>query len=64
MGFVDKLKVFIIKEPVVVASCVIGGVGLFLPAFVRPILDSMETAKAVPHPGLNEVVAGMTGKKT
>lgn len=37
--------------------------GLFLPAVVRPILDSMESSKQVPPPALSDVVAGMTGKK-
>nr|ABK21369.1 unknown [Picea sitchensis] len=63
MGFADKLRVFIVKEPVVFASCFIGGIGLILPAFVRPILDSMDSSEAVPQPSLNKVVAGMTGKK-
>ncbi|KAL3815141.1 hypothetical protein ACJIZ3_016409 [Penstemon smallii] len=63
MGVMDKLKMFVVQEPVVTASCLIAGVGLFLPAVVRPILDSFETAKQVPQPALNDVVAGMTGKK-
>lgn len=29
--------------------------GLFLPAVVRPILDSLETAKPVPPPQLSDV---------
>jgi hypothetical protein len=29
--------------------------GLFLPAVVRPILDSFETAKQVPQPALSDV---------
>nr|XP_016452962.1 PREDICTED: uncharacterized protein LOC107777455 [Nicotiana tabacum] len=37
--------------------------GLFLPAVVRPILDSFESSKQVPQPALSDVVAGMTGKK-
>ncbi|GER37315.1 fiber protein fb11, partial [Striga asiatica] len=36
---------------------------LFLPAVVRPILDSFESSKQVPPPALGDVVAGMTGKK-
>ncbi|KAH6812032.1 hypothetical protein C2S51_025794 [Perilla frutescens var. frutescens] len=36
---------------------------LFLPAVVRPILDSLETSKPVPPPQLSDVVAAMTGKK-
>ncbi|ERN14059.1 hypothetical protein AMTRI_Chr01g133590 [Amborella trichopoda] len=63
MGVIEKLKMFVVQEPVVVASCLIAGVGLFLPAVVRPILDSMETSKQVPQPALSDVVAGMTGKK-
>lgn len=59
----EKLKMFVVQEPVVAASCLIGGIGLFLPAVVRPILDSMETSKQVPQPPINDVVAGMTGKK-
>ncbi|XP_020264180.1 uncharacterized protein LOC109840084 [Asparagus officinalis] len=62
MGVMDKLKVFVVKEPVVAASCLIAGFGLFLPAVVRPILDSFETAKEVPQPALRDVVAGVTGK--
>nr|DAD36227.1 TPA_asm: hypothetical protein HUJ06_006867 [Nelumbo nucifera] len=55
MAVMEKLKMFVVQEPVVAASCLIAGVGLFLPAVVRPILDSFETSK--------QVVAGMTGKK-
>ncbi|RLN30623.1 fiber protein Fb11 [Panicum miliaceum] len=55
MGVMDKLKIFVVKEPVVAASCLIAGFGLFLPAVVRPILDSWETAEKVPPPPLNEV---------
>lgn len=29
--------------------------GIFLPAVVRPILDSYEAAKQVPQPALNDV---------
>lgn len=36
---------------------------LFLPAVVRPILDSFESSKQVPAAPLSDVVAGMTGKK-
>ncbi|ONK69227.1 uncharacterized protein A4U43_C05F20660 [Asparagus officinalis] len=56
MGVMDKLKVFVVKEPVVAASCLIAGFGLFLPAVVRPILDSFETAKEVPQPALRDIV--------
>ncbi|XP_022150787.1 uncharacterized protein LOC111018851 [Momordica charantia] len=63
MPVVEKLKMFVVQEPVVAASCLIGGIGLFLPAFVRPILDSYEASKQVPQPALSDVVAGMTGKK-
>ncbi|KAG0465579.1 hypothetical protein HPP92_019743 [Vanilla planifolia] len=63
MGLMEKLKVFAVQEPVVTASCLIAGVGLFLPAVVRPILDSLESAKQVPQPPLSDVVAGVTGKK-
>ncbi|XP_039169123.1 uncharacterized protein LOC120293547 [Eucalyptus grandis] len=63
MAVMEKLKMFVVQEPVVAASCLIGGIGLFLPAVVRPILDSMETSKQVPQPPINDVVAGMTGKK-
>ncbi|KAH7651669.1 hypothetical protein IHE45_20G072400 [Dioscorea alata] len=63
MGIMEKLKIFVVQEPVVAASCLIAGVGLFLPAVVRPILDSFDTAKEVPQPALSDVVAGMTGKK-
>ncbi|XP_003567988.1 uncharacterized protein LOC100823876 [Brachypodium distachyon] len=63
MGVMDKLKIFVVKEPVVAASCLIAGFGLFLPAVVRPMLDSWETAEKVPPTPLNDVVAGVTGKK-
>ncbi|KAL3737534.1 hypothetical protein ACJRO7_019128 [Eucalyptus globulus] len=63
MAVMEKLKMFVVQEPVVAASCLIGGIGLFLPAVVRPILDSMETSKQVPQTPINDVVAGMTGKK-
>lgn len=63
MAVMEKLKIFVVKEPVVAASCLIAGFGLFLPAVVRPILDSWQTAEQVPPPLLNDVVAGVTGKK-
>ncbi|XP_075519091.1 uncharacterized protein LOC142553007 [Primulina tabacum] len=63
MPVMEKLRIFIAQEPVVAASCLIAGVGLFLPAVVRPILDSLETSKQVPQPALSDVVAGMTSKK-
>ncbi|XP_078428294.1 uncharacterized protein LOC144700696 [Wolffia australiana] len=63
MGLAEKLKIFVVQEPVVAASCLIAGFGLFLPAFVRPLLDSFESAKQVPQPDLKDVVAGMTGRK-
>ncbi|XP_038984483.1 uncharacterized protein LOC103719671 [Phoenix dactylifera] len=63
MAVMEKLKIFVVQEHVVSASCLIAGVGLFLPAVVRPTLDSFETAKQVPQPALSDVVAGVTGKK-
>ncbi|KAG7994730.1 hypothetical protein I3843_01G073000 [Carya illinoinensis] len=63
MAVMQKLRMFVVQEPVVAASCLIAGVGLFLPAVVRPILDSFEASKQVPPPALSDVVAGMTGKK-
>uniref|UniRef100_A0A0D3ET15 Uncharacterized protein n=1 Tax=Oryza barthii TaxID=65489 RepID=A0A0D3ET15_9ORYZ len=43
MGAMGKLRVFVVQEPVVAASCLIAGF-----AVVRPILDSFETAKQAP----------------
>ncbi|MCL7022213.1 hypothetical protein MKW94_008590 [Papaver nudicaule] len=63
MPVMEKLKMFVAQEPVVAASCLLAGVGLFLPAVVRPMLDSFESSKQVPQPALTEVLAGMTGKK-
>ncbi|KAK4379178.1 hypothetical protein RND71_001040 [Anisodus tanguticus] len=63
MAVMAKLRMFVVQEPVVAASCLIAGFGLFLPAVVRPILDSLESSKQVPAPALSDVVAGMTGKK-
>lgn len=54
---------FVAQEPVVAASCLIAGFGLFLPAFVRPMLDTYRAAEQPPQPALSDVVAGMTGKK-
>ncbi|KAI3835591.1 hypothetical protein MKW98_027503 [Papaver atlanticum] len=62
MPVMEKLKMFVAQEPVVAASCLLAGVGLFLPAVVRPILDSFESSKQVSQPALKEVLAGMTGK--
>ena len=59
----ERLKMFVVQEPVVAASCLIAGFGLFLPAFVRPMLDSYQATKQPPQPALSDVVAGMTGKK-
>ncbi|XP_060213398.1 uncharacterized protein LOC132640700 [Lycium barbarum] len=63
MGVMERLKMFVVQEPVVAASCLIAGFGLFLPAVVRPMLDTFESSKQVPAPALNDVVAGVTGKK-
>ncbi|KAJ4823623.1 hypothetical protein Tsubulata_039714 [Turnera subulata] len=63
MPVMEKLKMFVVQEPIVAASCLIGGVGLFLPAVVRPILDSLEKGKEVPQPRFNDLVAGVTGKR-
>ncbi|PKA52035.1 hypothetical protein AXF42_Ash021154 [Apostasia shenzhenica] len=63
MGIMERLKILIIQEPVVAASCLIGGIGLFLPAVVRPILDSFDLAKQIPQTPLSDVVAGVTGKR-
>ncbi|CAM8911027.1 unnamed protein product [Rhodiola kirilowii] len=63
MALGQKLRVFVAEEPVVAASLLIAGFGLFLPAFVRPILDSYGSTKPSPPPALNDVIAGMTGKK-
>ncbi|XP_021748651.1 uncharacterized protein LOC110714445 [Chenopodium quinoa] len=63
MGVMQKLRMFVAEEPVVAASCIIGGIGLFLPAVVRPMLDSRKAANQVPPPPLNDVVAGVVGRK-
>lgn len=63
MAVMEKLKMFVVQEPIVAASCIIGGIGLFLPAVVRPMLDSMQSSKQVPPPALSDVVAGVTGKE-
>ncbi|KAJ4780459.1 Fiber protein fb11 [Rhynchospora pubera] len=55
MGVMEKLKIFTVQEPIVVASCLIAGFGLILPAVVRPVLDSFQTAKEVPPPALSDV---------
>ncbi|KAK2650056.1 hypothetical protein Ddye_017545 [Dipteronia dyeriana] len=55
MPVMDKLRMFVAQEPVVAASCLIAGVGLFLPAVVRPMLDSFESSKQVPQPALKDV---------
>ncbi|MBA0772503.1 hypothetical protein Goshw_000122 [Gossypium schwendimanii] len=54
MAVMEKLKIFVVQEPVVAASCLIAGFGLFLPAVVRPILDSMDSSKQVPQPALRD----------
>ncbi|KAB2052447.1 hypothetical protein ERO13_A12G113200v2 [Gossypium hirsutum] len=55
MAVMEKLKIFVVQEPVVAASCLIAGFGLFLPAVVRPILDSMDSSKQVPQPALRDI---------
>ncbi|KOM52985.1 hypothetical protein LR48_Vigan09g164400 [Vigna angularis] len=51
----EKLKMFVVQEPVVAASCLIAGFGLFLPAVVRPMLDSYQATKQPPQPALSDV---------
>ncbi|XP_004494835.1 uncharacterized protein [Cicer arietinum] len=63
MAIMERLRMLVAQEPVLAASCLIAGFGLFLPAFVRPMLDSYQTTKQPPQPALSDVVAGMTGKK-
>ncbi|KAE9593577.1 hypothetical protein Lalb_Chr18g0044541 [Lupinus albus] len=63
MGVSQKLKMFVAQEPVVAASVLIAGFGLFLPAVVRPMLDSYQASKQPPQAALSDVVSGMTGKK-
>ncbi|XP_044492615.1 uncharacterized protein LOC123216273 [Mangifera indica] len=63
MPMMEKLRMMFVQEPVVAVSCLMAGVGLFLPAVVRPMLDSFESSKQVPQPALSDVVAGVTGKK-
>ncbi|PIA34731.1 hypothetical protein AQUCO_03700181v1 [Aquilegia coerulea] len=55
MAVMEKLRMFVAQEPVVAVSCLMAGVGLFLPAVVRPMLDSWESSKQVPPPALNDV---------
>ncbi|KAL4305903.1 hypothetical protein AHAS_Ahas16G0124800 [Arachis hypogaea] len=55
MGVMEKLKMFVVQEPVVAASCLIAGFGLFLPAVVRPMLDSYQESKQPPPPALSDV---------
>ncbi|XP_042447928.1 uncharacterized protein LOC122035178 [Zingiber officinale] len=59
----ERLRIFVAKEPIIATSLFFGGLGLFLPAVVRPILDSFEMAEPVEQPALDDVVAGITGKK-
>ncbi|TKY61243.1 60S ribosomal protein L28 [Spatholobus suberectus] len=55
MAVMEKLKMFVVQEPVVAASCLIAGFGLFLPAVVRPMLDSYQATKQPPQPALSDV---------
>nr|XP_043625260.1 uncharacterized protein LOC122596706 [Erigeron canadensis]XP_043625261.1 uncharacterized protein LOC122596706 [Erigeron canadensis] len=59
----NELKIFVAQEPILVAACFICCVGLFVPAVVKPMLGSLEPSKQARQPALNDVVAGMTGKK-
>ncbi|CAL0302183.1 unnamed protein product [Lupinus luteus] len=61
MGVSQKLKMFVVQEPVVTASVLIAGFGLFLPAVVRPMLDSYQASKQPPQAALSDVVS--IGKK-
>ncbi|KAH1196173.1 hypothetical protein GmHk_19G056502 [Glycine max] len=54
MAVMERLKMFVVQEPVVAASCLIAGFGLFLPAFVRPMLDSYQATKQPPQPALSD----------
>ncbi|XP_057778614.1 uncharacterized protein LOC130997339 isoform X1 [Salvia miltiorrhiza] len=55
MPVMEKLRMFVVQEPVVAASCLIAGVGLFLPAVVRPILDSYGTSNEAPKTCMSDV---------
>ncbi|KAF5198478.1 Fiber protein fb11, partial [Thalictrum thalictroides] len=54
MAVMEKLRMFVAQEPVVAVSCLMAGIGLFLPAVVRPMLDSFESSKQLPPPALND----------
>lgn len=36
MAVMDKLKMFVAQEPIVAASCLLGGVGTFPLLFIEP----------------------------
>ncbi|MED6185542.1 hypothetical protein PIB30_058098 [Stylosanthes scabra] len=56
MAVMEKLKMFVVQEPVVAASCLIAGFGLFLPAVVRPMLDSYQASKQPPQAAFKDIL--------
>lgn len=55
MFFTLNIRWHILDVSHFVNCCPLCFTGLFLPAVVRPILDSMETSKQVSQPALNDV---------
>lgn len=49
------IKLALVPSDMVFTYYVKSSTGLFLPAFVRPMLDSYQTTKQPPQPALNDV---------
>ncbi|QCD77514.1 hypothetical protein DEO72_LG1g1139 [Vigna unguiculata] len=71
MAVMEKLKMFVVQEPVVAASCLIAGFGILKspnlnsPPFANNFMSEtpLVATKQPPQPALSDVVAGMSGKK-
>ncbi|CAI5463887.1 unnamed protein product [Closterium sp. Yama58-4] len=57
-----KIKHAMLKEPVVMWSCIIAGIGMALPVIVPPMRDALSPSKPVAQPKTEEVIRAITGQ--
>ncbi|KAJ7535406.1 hypothetical protein O6H91_12G048100 [Diphasiastrum complanatum] len=62
MKAMEALKWAMMRDPIITVSCLLGGIGVLLPAVVVPIRNAFSSAEPVQQPKLSDVVSGMTGK--
>eukprot|EP00884_Botryococcus_braunii_P022139 jgi/Botrbrau1/8609/Bobra.0196s0009.1 len=51
------------QEPIIVWSCLIGGVGILLPVVVPPIRESLSTRKSQQPPPIKQLIEDVSKKQ-